>query len=173
MATNAYKGSSLVQRIYHGTAIEYNRHNWNKYNVTTREVEKACAYTEETHQDVSSSQQISSSGNAYTSASPFFTNGFLLSGGGTVENDTVGAALSRGAIYVGNSFIPKGEYFLRLSQIPGDNTRVRLTYCLVVSGGYTTEYVKGSTSYGVVQGYAGDYPNNGKQGNYWYEKVNA
>ena len=169
MATNAYKGSSLVQRIYHGTAIEYNRHNWNKYSVATEAVQQSATSVAGNYID--QLKTVSLTGSAFMVPTGEQSGIRLVF---PSDFDTLGAALDAGFKYVcSNSFIPIGDTYMELSQTPGEPTLVRITLRTVVDGGTRTDYVKGSTSYGVVQGYAGDYPNNGKQGNYWYEKVNA
>ena len=151
---DARVGEKEVQRIYRGDTRMWNRYCWEKWNssraLITTMYKNRYAYT---------------SGDGYYS----FSNKIP-------ENTyTFEEAYQKGYVYVADSEkVYTGESYLKMTGYAYEGTEKKLVFkkYKVVKSTKASGYYKGSTSYGIVEGFAGDYPDDGRHSDgYWYVRV--
>ncbi len=169
-------GEKEVQRIYRGEAKVWNRYCWEKWSCS-RIVINSMA-TESTGESVTV-KLTSETGNL----SMYKTRlGYLDSGGYykfsnklATHTYTFEEAYDKGYVYVTDGEkVFTGETYLKMTGYTYEGTEKKLVFkeyrVKKVTG--TSGYTKGSTSYGIVEGLAGDYPDNGRHSDgYWYVRV--
>lgn len=178
---DARVGEREVQRIYRGDTKVWNKYCWEKWSCTEH---KSYTYTD------------------ITSTSPSVGTVSTSRYGGSIKylslyaNYRWGSSGFTGADFDGNFAFPSsipiknaGGYY----EVSSSGLTVKLiTDVYGIGEGDTitdwyvdkktvavakrtlnsTWYTKGSTSYGVVEGYSGDYPDNGRHSDgYWYVRV--
>lgn len=174
--TAAKKGSTDVLRIYQNDVIVYNKYDWEKWNAVSETYD---VYTRQ--YSLGASYPITQ-----TPASAFLTAYFSESNRYTIlfeaapSGYTVLRCVSEGYIYIpikNNLGANRATIYDELNPasiniaMPNSSESASSTRCEVVFDRTATRYVKGATSYGVVRGYAGDYPDNGRHSDgFWYTR---
>ena len=173
---DARVGDKEVQRIYRGDTRVWNRYCWEKWSCSKIVINSMG--TESTGETVTV-KPTSETGSLsmYKTRKGYLDSGgyYAFSGKIATNTYTFGEAYDKGYVYATNGDkVFTGERFLKMTGYTYEGTEKMLVfkeYRVLKSSG-SGGYMKGSTSYGIGEGSAGDYPDNGRHSDgYWYVRV--
>lgn len=171
---DARVGEKEVQRIYRGDTKVWNRYCWEKWDCVSR-FEKNLTVTtdyEPIYYDVDKEVGVTPLYKTRTEKDGYF----LLSNRCAENTYTYGTAYSAGYRYrpVDGLEVEPGEFYIKLLSRDTKNgvSKIRALLYEVKETLVLTDFLKGTTSYGIVEGNVGDYPDNGRHSDgYWYVRV--
>ncbi|MBQ4047316.1 MAG: hypothetical protein IJC93_02980 [Clostridia bacterium] len=174
---DARVGEREVQRIYRGDTKVWNKYCWEKWGCARVTIYSLSGeFTGETVEWVNP-DRIVYGGTLYSKRTTYAAAGYYrFSNNMPNSNFTMTELYDLGYRYLTeNEQVNVGETYLRLSGISyrEDGTKIMNIKQYEVKQEKTVgDYTKGSKSYGVVEGYSGDYPDNGRHSDgYWYVRV--
>lgn len=173
---DARVGDKEVQRIYRGDTRVWNRYCWEKWNssrafITTMSAEATGDSVNVSLNASTGSLSMYKNRYAYTSGDGYYSFSNKI----PANTYTFEEAYQKGYVYVADSEkVYTGESYLKMTGYAYEGTEKKLVFkkYKVVKSTKASGYYKGSTSYGIVEGFAGDYPDDGRHSDgYWYVRV--
>ncbi len=169
-------GEKEVQRIYRGEAKVWNRYCWEKWSCSRMLITTMTAEATGDSVNVSLGASVGllsmyKTRYAYTSGEGYYSFSNKI----PANTYTFEEAYQKGYVYITDSEkVYTGESYLKITGYVYEGTK-KMLVCKKYKVAKTTTasgYIKGSTSYGIVEGLAGDYPDNGRHSDgYWYVRV--
>lgn len=171
---DARVGEKEVQRIYRGDSKVWNRYCWEKWSCSMHLKKSIGVFTD--------GDPIYHDADDEVGVTPLYKtltkkDGYYLLSDRCAENAyTYETAYSAGYRYrpVSGLEVEPGEYYIRLAsrEIKNGVSKIKAFLYEVKETAVVSGYSKGTTSYGIVEGNAGDYPDDGRHSDgYWYVRV--
>lgn len=173
---DARLGTDKIKRIYQGEQLVWNKYNWEKFDCIKESQTVAGLQKTGTR---AFSAGATETGRCYKRISGYYFWGIQFADELTVANYPLENLYNEGYRYfgVGGAYgqdtVTMYKSFQELAGIQNGVMQVN-TYKVVPVDSGETVYVKGSISYGIVNGNPGDYPANGRHSDgYWYVSKGA
>lgn len=173
---DARLGAEKLKRIYQGETLVWNKYNWEKFDCIKESVSIAGLKKISTSTDTAAKV----TGRFYKRISGYYFWGIRFADEIEVANYPAADLYNAGYRYYnvgsgiyGQDAVALYGSFMEMSGIQ-NGARTINVYEVVPEESSETVYVKGSKSYGIINGNPGDYPANGRHSDgYWYVSKGA
>lgn len=174
---DARLGTDKIKRIYQGEKLVWNKYNWEKFDCIKESQTVAGLQKTGTR---AFSAGATETGRCYKRISGYYFWGIQFADEIEVNQISIDTLYELGYRYLdvgsgiyGQNAVAMYSSFLELAGIQNGVMQANVYEVVPVASGETV-YVKGNTSYGIVNGNPGDYPANGRHSDgYWYVSKGA
>ena len=174
---DARLGTDKIKRIYQGEQLVWNKYNWEKFDCIKESQTVAGLKKTGTR---AFSAGATETGRCYKRISGYYFWGIQFADEIEVNQISIDTLYELGYRYLdvgsgiyGQNAVAMYSSFLELAGYKNGVMQANVYEVVPVASGETV-YVKGNTSYGIVNGNPGDYPANGRHSDgYWYVSKGA